>query len=789
MSEVHVRPHGWHRADYILRGEYCPLDEVQTRLTQVRVSAQATILVHIALDHEVVLRSLAWADGEPALDIAALRDKLRNADYRHMNKPVNALFVDAVRTLVTQTCASLPQATSDHIIQALLGIKARDARNITSTGLGIPSRQWGGVVLNHTGRDGVAPRDGEVRSVLLFYPGPSAEAADGSLLKDLGVLLKCTFEANTRRDVVVMNQVAQRLEAVPDGTKPVIETAAADALALAVEITGSTAGAVYIISTSGGLIFRRVSQLACPDGGLPDRRSQSAGPEGGFPDRIPVNSHTTVGWSVAQHRAYQHTGAGGSTRPLERAVRAEGGTELVTPIAGPLANTWAPAIGAIVLYAENPAFGYGAYERSLVRNVALRLALMRTNIATRDIATAISALRRGSPRLLQTQATAGDVRTAALPRDVDLAVRSFAQPFERLADSTQSHSVSLKIALPQDHGAVHGLALVRVAAYPPARLDDPFVIQKEGDPGPHWDVMRTGEEAHIADTTTDGRFAESRAGTKSALCVPVRVEGVVAGTLHLESPLQDNYTAFLPLVAALTGAIGRTLADARAEFEGRILDKAAHALARRHEFGGDLNSLTRDIRALEARTSTDPLITKVDAMLSVIQDLREAEPGPEFGAATVWDIFNECRRETQLRFGELARPADRLFHETVSPRAAQSLTTVLRSLFRNINYHSSTEAFDDAGRPIPRATFARTTLGGSCQALVILENHSRKYLDPHFCEELYRYPVEGAEKDLRLGTYIAGLNARRTTARIYATALDDLRTFRTTIAIPVEELQ
>jgi GAF domain-containing protein len=475
---------------------------------------------------------------------------------------------------------------------------------------------------------------------------------------------------------------------------------------------------------------------------------------------------------------------------LSRAVQSDGGTELVTPIAGPLADTGSPAVGAIALFHEQgDNRSYSAYERALVRNVALRLALFRTNSATREIATAISILRSRSPRQIETspRITTPATKPSSWPKDIALAIERFDEPLSRLAASTDSHSVTLRIALPDGKAtSPHGLALARVAAHPMGRLDEPFEIEREGDPGLHWDVMREGVEQYVPRIRGDAHFLRVRPGTMSTLCVPVRIEGILAGTLNLESPFVDNYAPFLPLVVALSGAVGRTLADSRAEIEGDLLDRTAQALTRRHEYSGVLTSMRADLEHVESDPLKEELSGKVETLQTLIQDLREPVAPTKYPAASLWEIVADSLRQLQLG-ATRERPTEELFHDKLVPRAAQAIGTVLTSVFRNVNYHSTPDGRDYDGQPVPRVLFRSTRIEGTDQAVIIVENLSKNILDASFCAELYRYPV-APHGEIRLGTYIAGLNARRAGARIHGTPLQEGRALRTTLIVPVERL-
>ncbi|MEV6489772.1 hypothetical protein AB0M20_14260 [Actinoplanes sp. NPDC051633] len=769
----------WHRADFILRGEYCPLDEVRDHLVRLRVALGADVLVHITTDHEVVMRTLSWAVGEPATATVAFSDWIRKASYRTRNAVARDAFVAVARSLI-EPVVELAEDVTNQLVERLLEIR----QDAAATPLGeetrsaFAGRSWSGAVLNHTGKPGESPWDGEARSVVLISP-PARLHGDDIYRQalDLGVMIKCTAESNARRDSVVMQRVTQRLTFPSPGHEPsTIEEISRRALALAAEITDSSGGAVYLRTPSHGREFQRIAVQA--DAGF------------SFPAEIALGQDTTVGWSVERHRAYQRIRGSSAAEVLTPAVRPEGGAELVTPIAGPLADSWAPALGGIVLFRADGGGGYSAYERALVRNVALRLALFRTNIATRQIANAISVLRSGSPRRLQTPPTDAEVNHAELwPKDVAKVTARFDTPLAQLAESTHSHSVTLRIALPHSSSrSEHGLVLARVAAHPSERLNDLYERELEEDSGLHWEVMREGREKYLRSVHRDAKDWEFRPGTVSALCVPVKVEGILAGTLNLESPFADNYAPYLPLIVALSGAVGRTLADARAELEVGLLDTTAHALASQHQYSGVLARMADEIEDVQPRALHDTLMDRTRRLRTLIQDLREPDMPERMPARSLWQIVRDSIDHLGVQLS-IVEPAEQLFHLPLLPRVTRALTSVLENVWKNVDYHSSADGRDADGKTVPRATFGLARLDGMKQAMIIVDNLSLNILDENYCAALYRYPAEGSEGEIRLGTYLAGLNARRIGARIHGMPIQGGAGLRTICMIPVEDLR
>lgn len=242
-------------------------------------------------------------------------------------------------------------------------------------------------------------------------------------------------------------------------------------------------------------------------------------------------------------------------------------------------------------------------------------------------------------------------------------------------------------------------------------------------------------------------------------------------------------------MVALSGAIGRTLADARAEMEGGLLDRAAQVLAKRHDFGKVLLDIEDRLAGMEPAESRRSVEAKITSLQSVVEELRSTGVSvTQIRPQTLWEIVDGCRRHNQLQILH-ERPTDGIFHERLVDRASLCVTTLLDCIFGNVNDHSSADGYDRAGNRVPRMTFTTCRVQGDTQAVVQIENKSLDFLDQRFCAELYRYPVKGTHGEIRLGTYIATINARRIGGRIHAAVLKDGQTVRTTIVVPVGDLR
>ena len=179
-----------------------------------------------------------------------------------------------------------------------------------------------------------------------------------------------------------------------------------------------------------------------------------------------------------------------------------------------------------------------------------------------------------------------------VPTDVSVASKRVESFLRDLTEVTDSQSVSMRIALPTEKAIQpHGLALVKVASYP-TESNRFLEIQTEERGGFNWHCMRTGQPIYAADVRDHpAEYLKVRPSTVSELTVPIRLEGTVVGVLNLESTLYDAYDTLRPLILSFSGAVGRTLADARAALEQRVIDSAAQALNHRHTMASQLDLL------------------------------------------------------------------------------------------------------------------------------------------------------------------------------------------------------
>ncbi|MGH8897388.1 MAG: GAF domain-containing protein [Egibacteraceae bacterium] len=725
------------------------------------------------------MRSMCFALGEPRVTTRHLTQVLQRANYHHGSYEFNLECIRASEGRASRCWCPLEPSITNNLLNHLLEIENNNKERLTEADRSFlkKARSWHSAYLGHTGRDGIAPKPGEVRSIVLAdVPLPWSRLTECAReLQDLGVRAKSTARANTRRDAVVMQQVADRLTVDHSSLEDLLSLAA-EALNVAVNVTSSSGGAIYFLSAEPGAGYERTT---CFDNG-----------DIVYPNRIANDESTALAWSVSRHRATQvPPGAPGKQQKM-RTFDPQRGTELITPIMGPLAGPNSPAVGALSVFRDSSESVYSGYDLSLLRNIALRLALLRTTGATARIADAITAMRTqaGHVQLADTSVAASALGGSALPRDIAAAVERFREPLEQLAHSTNSHSVTVRIALPSaETSASHGLALVRVAAYPRSRMtEDPYPAQQESDGGINWIVMRNGAPEYVRRARGDERVLAFRPGTASELCVPVRVEGALIGVLNLESTVIENYTVALPLILAFSAALGRTLADAAAAQTQRIIDRAALTMSKRHDIDNYLTEFERSIlrHGPNERLRAD-FETFSERVRGALAEIRQPPSTPAVSEMSLSEILDKALVDLDM-ITELPETRDSdLLNRRLNAQDGQALSLAFRNVFRNLINHTAPTMAASDGHPLRSIYFSNTVLDGRRQSVVIIENYSDEYISTDRAMELYRYPLVGNSGELRLGAFLAGLNARRAGAKLHASVLTDARTLRTIAVVPI----
>ena len=755
----------WRPADYVLDGAFCPIEDVRTHLDRLRKALNARTLIHIAADGETVLRSLCFSTGGPAREVTNLNEILRSA------KPSQEFMTLAgamLRASHGQKIRCLTAGETSALIQAMRRSYPEHDRSAAMDRF-LVDTPWMAFTLAPAETTSHGLIRGAIASVLLISPPaePASLGPSSGLLDGLCLRLRATAVAANRHDSMVMAMVTDKLRS------PVVQNpgSLAAALDLAVTVTNSDGGAVYLMHSAKEVVYRAVARQGTVS----------------LAAEVKRNSDSAVSWSVEQHRPYQISPQlGAAARP--GITEPPTGVELVTPIPGPLASPAAPAVGALALYRLERGREFRAYDQALTRNVALRIALMHATNLSGSLALAIGALDDG-PSLdrnyLSPHRTA-QRGTWLLPDDYQEVLQRLGRPLAQLCEATYSQSVTMRLALPDPRSrSPHGLTLVRCAAHPPIRMRDRRRALREGDGGIAWSVMRRGVYEHVRDVAADDRFVQVRPEVSSEFCVPVKVQGTTIGTLNLESPIKDNYAPSLPSVLAFAGAVGRAFEQAASARAKQVIDQAALSIAKRHAIDNYVTDLQR---ALSKEVVSDrgrrALETFAQRARQTLAEMRGKAVIEAVATATLRELVESSLQNLDTTLAVPEIPASHPFDTRLDPLRATATSLALTNLFQNAISHVDPIPRGVTGIPQRRVRFDRTYLDGSECAVIAIENQIRLPLPSGRLAGLYHYPLTGKNDELRLGAFLAGLAAQRVGGRLHAYQSPDAQTLTSVLIIP-----
>jgi GAF domain-containing protein len=769
----------WDAEAYILRGQHCPPAAIRETLQDAMHALGANQMVHIAFHDQGIIGSLSFTLGYPKL----LGDKVDGLLARAHDQINEGSLVNECMQIVAGV-RSESFLSAEQVHKLVASVARLDTRRSILSAAEIESfteMVQSGMYLTHTGRGSESPALGDIQSLMLLDIAPVSKSLlhESGLSHTLAVQLKSTAEGSALSDTTVMRIVGDRLHYDREaGAEAPFPETVDHALALAIEVTNSEAGAIYSHSASTGQPFELLASSGSED----------------FPSSIAREEAGVLTSAVLQNIAIQR-----SHWPFPEHPSADWchptGASLVSPIGGPGINPWRSPVGAIVICRNGQNDAFSAYDLALVRNVALRISLARTTYTMRRIGEVTSALRANTDwakmidNLRNKPAEQFEPQGLILPADVRVASERVAAFLQGLAEVTDSQSISMRIALPSERATQpHGLALVRVASYPEASSGTVLEVQTEDDRGFNWRCMKTGEPvyaARVSDHSED--YLLVRPSTISELTVPIRLGGSVVGVLNLESSLYDAYDTVQPLILSFSGAVARTLADARAALEQRVIDRAAQALNHRHTMDSQLDVLQKEIDGLGLSGSQHvSLTTKVAALKTELDAIRRVKFVEEENASTMPQILERAAEKVSY-LGDLpAEIRDPRFSVTIAGDRATALEVSISNILSNLMNYTGTSVDEAGGRPLREIAMSLGSLGGSENIILQFQNFANGYVDARRIADLYRWPIQGNAGRLRIGGFLAGLSARRANARLQAIVLSDRRTVRTTLIVPIE---
>lgn len=735
----------WQPSDYATYGEVCPLDDLRQHLVGVRGRIGAHMLVLIACDENVMIPSLTIASPDTDPRSSTIASHLVSSAAM---REINDLVVDLAFTSCNCTDDTLlaPPRLTD-LIEAVQPNWRKDFRAEIIT--------WPA----NTGRVKVRP--------LLLAITPVDGSEIGTLLKEDGecilAMLNATAEALIHSDEVIMEQVNERMTPKLDGNGIVdFDKMAYIIVNLAVQITRSDRAAVFMQPFNQTTTSCPVAETPC--------ETQSVSPSSSE-----INGLITQ--VVSTHKAAQ----------LKTSVA----TFLVTPIPGALASPQTSPIGVLWIgrVGQND---FSSYDLALTRNLCLRLAVLQSTAAAGHIARAIIRMR-DTPITVRIPKPSADNNLAptALPPDIELALRRVPKALESIAKSSNSHSVSIRVALPDSETAApHGLGLRRVAAYPPERLHEPSQVLHQEDGGINWKTVITGKYYYSRDTRRDKAYIVCREGTNSELTVPIRSEGRLVGSMNLESPSLSNYAPFIPQLRAVAGAIGQSFAYAEAYYGQPILEQAAEILDHHHDYEANLQRLrqSRNLDSLSPpeRAAIEDYIAKgLELIANITRGKRTLSPPPKSG--TIWDMFRMAYASIRPipRFDEPDPSHPHNWDPILEPQQTPLVLSAFKNILANLKKYSGNPGLGNVEEKPTELVTGTCTWAGRQYATLSLHNISTEFIPASVALQAYRLPFSGSDGKLRLGSYLAALRVKQVDGLISFAVSGRGRKARTTVLIPL----
>ncbi len=761
----------WKPSDYLLRGIFCPLEEIRTALDHIRTMIGAEILIHIAFDDEAVMLPLCFAacgSGALAAEIdAALQD---SSEWHLSNEVSSALSQLSGRTdelhvnlLPTELATQLVAAVDARLHLRLIGRAEAALAQRTN---------WTAIVI--AGGDTRTVRAGELLSIMLVDHEVTLRQLEAlqDIADDLTVRVRATPQAVNRRDATISTAIADMLPGHFVRAPERMPEFLAAALDLAVRLTSSDGGAIYLMHSEREVVYRLAAQ----------RASEGAD----FPEQVPRGSKSALAWSIENNRHYEISQALGQTLP---GFTIGGGVELMTPISGPLTGPSAPAIGALALFRLDTERDFGLYDRALTSNIALRIALIHAAALASDVAAGITQLndQEHFDYMLQRARLERATTMAGLPDDYAEVVGRLRQPLARLCEATYSQAVSLRLALPDARTTMpHALGLVRCAAHPRLVMNDKLKILRETAGGVSWAVMRTGQAECIGDVTRDPRYLAAQPGIASELCVPVKAYGITIGTLNLESPLPDNYQPRLPTVLAFASALGRAFDEANSDRARLVIDQAALSIAKRHAIDQQVTNLQKALRreALTARGQQ-----AMDAFMrqtrQALDEMRGRAVSHASDSAPLLEVLASCLDQLDTTVALPSVQPGPAFYARIPPLAATAIKVAFTNILHNAIRYVDPQHRGQTTAATRAVELQQAFLDGHECAVIVVRNQMRHLLSEERISGLYRYPLTGKNDELRLGAFLAGMAAQRVGGRLHAYQSAPGPTLTSVLLIPV----
>jgi len=615
-----------------------------------------------------------------------------------------------------------------------------------------------------------------MHSALLFYEPRSEIVEEGGrplVMADEDVVgisarVNSTAHAVGRRDDYIMKRLDQKMDPAEYVVGTLDFRAAAQALVeLAIEVSGADAGACYLVDHSKKVFELEATHFVGEGGQL-----------WSYPREIPTTADALAVIATHEHLTLQlPPGFGAKSSKPTLLPREETGRddpiELASPLPGPLATPKAPAVGVLTVAKLTDRKSYGAYEIAVMRNVALRLALIATTTNTTKAAEMFARMSMRAARLPLAASKRRRVRPSTptevtLPEDIEGALPAIEDVLSTLGAVTRSGSATFRAALPSSEDPTsHGLTLALVASYPASfGKRSKHAFQPETEWGYNWCVIRSGEISNVPVVDReDPNYTEHRRNTESELAVPVYLESRAVGVVNLESPVKHAFDAHVEIAQAAAEHIGLAIANARLALSTVVQERATDVLREAHEithlpeaFDEELDGLSPTKQA-EVGALASEIQRKVDRLRVWAPERRRLLPAE--GDTTFPALVRHKVQKMELSYTGLLEEDGWWFSHDEND--AVTILKALGDILDNARRHRKD------GAPSPHLTLRHDYWGGQRQDVLVVRSKPQTVRIPQQTINIYRCPMSSfgfrgpgeAKREAQMGAYLAGLQIRR----------------------------
>jgi GAF domain-containing protein len=423
---------------------------------------------------------------------------------------------------------------------------------------------------------------------------------------------------------------------------------------------------------------------------------------------------------------------------------------LACPIPGVLAGPEAPAAGVLLLRRDRRHL-YTSHTIALGRAVCIRLAVVRATAASGEVARLTSVLSDLTP-VDPGQSASSDVDLAL--RGIEPALRQIAANTN--SHSATVRLARGRVGTSDSHGMVLERVAAVASSETGGELDL-VQQEETAHGGINWRAVSTGRFVYSPDVDAEPDYLKAREETRSQLSLPIRTAGHLIGTLNLESASLANYGAYLPYAQATADAIGRRIAAASVQAGRPVLERAAQVLDRTHTYETRLLDLQMHARSLKLDAASisriDAYVEECLGLIgSAVRLSEQVEPTERIellGESVERALGDRPVLDLKAENDWTDVPA---LNRPVSPLFGQIVHSATRSILSNMKKHAGAVY----NRSAPTIWFGECMWDGRSHATIVFTNSTDRILPPAVADQVYRVPID-RNGELRLGAHLAGL--------------------------------